>query len=112
MNAPGSSAEELASGQRLVILAVVLNFAAVLLRFAIGDLAAVVAVAAVVSAIVGLVKVGSGFGYSVGLRVLLIILILIPLVGLVTLLVLNAKVTRALKAAGYEVGLLGARTRD
>jgi len=33
----------------------------------------------------------------------------VPLVGLITLLVLNAKATNRLREAGYQVGLLGAR---
>lgn len=34
--------------------------------------------------------------------------LIIPLIGLITLLILNSKATAALRAAGYKVGLLGA----
>jgi hypothetical protein len=34
---------------------------------------------------------------------------MVPCVGLITLLVVNAKATSILKAAGLKVGLLGAR---
>jgi hypothetical protein len=47
--------------------------------------------------------------YGAGVGVLLGILTMVPCVGLITLLVVNAKATSILKAAGLKVGLLGAR---
>jgi hypothetical protein len=47
--------------------------------------------------------------YGAGVGVLLGILTMVPCVGLITLLVVNAKATNILKAAGLKVGLLGAR---
>ncbi|MEQ8789243.1 MAG: hypothetical protein RIC55_23315 [Pirellulaceae bacterium] len=46
--------------------------------------------------------------YSTGVGVLLGILTLIPCVGLIVLLVINAKATGVLKQNGIKVGLLGA----
>ena len=67
----------------------------------------VVIVAAVVG-LVGLFRLAAGMRYAVGWRILLAALMLIPLVGLITLLILNSRATKALRAGGYEVGLLGA----
>jgi hypothetical protein len=47
-------------------------------------------------------------GYAVGWRVLLAVLMVIPLIGLITLVILNSRATKALRAGGYKVGLLGA----
>ena len=50
--------------------------------------------------------------YGVGVGILVGILTLIPCVGLITLLVVNAKATTILRAAGLKVGLLGASVPD
>jgi hypothetical protein len=46
--------------------------------------------------------------YSVGTGVVLAILTLLPLIGLIMLLIINAKATNVLKSRGYSVGFLGA----
>ena len=56
----------------------------------------------------GILRISSGLGYGTGTKVILVILMFVPLVGLITLLVLNAKATNRLREAGYKVGLLGA----
>jgi hypothetical protein len=50
--------------------------------------------------------------YSTGTGIFLGILVLIPLIGLITLLVINSKATNILKQHGIGVGLLGARDAD
>lgn len=50
--------------------------------------------------------------YSTGMGVLLGILTLIPCVGLIVLLIINAKATNTLKSHGIHVGLLGASSSD
>lgn len=50
--------------------------------------------------------------YSTGMGVLLGILTLIPCVGLIVLLIINAKATSTLKSHGIHVGLLGASSSD
>jgi len=47
--------------------------------------------------------------YGTALGVLLGILTIIPLVGLIILLIVNAKAIKILRAAGIDVGLLGAK---
>jgi hypothetical protein len=101
--------EKVASGQKLIIYAILVNFLTVGLQAAIGEIAGLLAIVAIVMSLIGMFRLASGLGYSTGAKVLLVILLLIPLIGLITLLVLNSRATKALKAAGYTVGLLGAQ---
>jgi hypothetical protein len=50
--------------------------------------------------------------YGVGVGILLGILTFAPCIGLITLLIVNAKATAILKEAGLKVGLLGAKVPD
>ena len=58
---------------------------------------------------IGVYRIARGLGCPMWLRVLLLLLLFIPLVGLLVLASLNARATRRLRDAGYQVGLLGAR---
>lgn len=99
--------EQVASGQKLVIYALLLYLAAILLQLLIGDLAALLFLAVLVMSLIGVVRIGSGLGYGVGSRVVLVIAMFLPLVNLITLLLLNARAIRRLRAAGYRVGFFG-----
>lgn len=104
----GASHDNLASGQRLIILAILINAATLALRYISPLLAIVVGIAAVVLAIIGLLRLSDGLGYSTGMKGLLIVLFFIPLVSLITLLILNSRATKILREAGYRVGFFGA----
>ena len=109
---PASAAqpiEKVASGQKLIIYAILVQFLTIGLQAAFGDIAGLVAIVAVIMSLVGMFRLASGLGSSTGVKILLVILLLVPLVGLMTLLVLNSRATKALRNAGYKVGLLGAR---
>ena len=84
-------------------------FAAVALQGVLGLFAALLLVLVVCAALVGTFKLCTGMGFSMASRVILLVLMFVPLVSLIVLLVLNAKATARLRAAGYHVGLLGAR---
>ncbi|MEQ1512560.1 MAG: hypothetical protein ABL934_07765 [Lysobacteraceae bacterium] len=101
--------EEIAAGQKLVIYAILTYFLAAASRMAIGPLAFVVVLVALGLAIAGTLKLGSGLGFSTVNKAICVVLMFVPLVGLIMLLVLNTKATSRLRAAGYTVGLLGAR---
>jgi hypothetical protein len=106
---PGRALSNVASGQKLIITAILLNLLSWVLKAAAGGGAGLAAgVVAVVVGLVGLLRLASGMGYAVGWRVLLVVLMVIPLVGLVTLVILNSRATKALRAGGYRVGLMGA----
>ena len=106
---PSDSADlqQIASGQKLIIYSIILNFLTMAARNSSG-LALVLSLVAVVMAIVGIVRLCGGFGHSTGTKVLLVIGCLVPLVNLVILVVLSVKATSRLREAGYKVGLLGA----
>lgn len=101
--------EKVASGQKLIIYAILVQFLTVGLQLAFGDIAGLVGIIAIVMSLLGMFRLASGLGYSIGVKIVVVILLLVPLVGLITLLVLNSRATKALRGAGYKVGLLGAR---
>ena len=105
---PSVAAEKLASGQKLLIYAILLNLGSLVVAFVFAPLAPLATIAALVLSIIGIVRLGAGFGFSVVVRILLCILMLVPLVNLIALLVLNSRATTRLREAGYTVGLLGA----
>ncbi len=100
--------ESVRSGQRMIIFGILAYFAAIIIQFVIGPFAAVGLLVSLILGLIGIVRLSSGLGYHVGLVVLFVILMIIPLVGLVTLLILNSKATKVLREHGYRVGLLGA----
>lgn len=59
--------------------------------------------------LIGFFCIGKGFGYSTVMSVLLCTCWLIPGVNLIVFFYLLLKSTKVLKAAGYSVGLLGAK---
>jgi uncharacterized membrane protein YhhN len=107
--AAATRTRDIAAGQRLIIAALLLNIASAVLQLTLGDAAFAVGLLSAVLATVGLVRLGRGLGYSIPRRIVLIVLASIPLVGLITLLILNAKATKALRGSGISVGLFGAR---
>jgi hypothetical protein len=107
---PGSgSLNEVAEGQRWIIYAILVNVAAIVLRTAVSDVWALLGLVSAGLAIVGVIRLATGLGYSTGIKVLLVILVFIPVVSLITLAILSSRATTALKAGGYKVGLLGAK---
>lgn len=100
--------EEIASGQKLVIYAILVNFATIVLQVVVGRIAGLLGIASLVMSVVGIIRVGRGMGFGRGSRMLLVVAMFVPLVNLITLLVLNARATTLLRNAGYKVGLLGA----
>jgi len=107
-----SSLGDVASGQKLVIYAILLYFLAAALRTAVGPialLALLALLACLVMSWTGIYKIARGLDYPVGWRIVLLVLMLVPLVGLLVLVLLSSKATSRLRKAGYSVGLLGAR---
>ncbi|MFC1764370.1 hypothetical protein ACFL6U_20145 [Planctomycetota bacterium] len=103
------SIEEAAAGQKLIICAILINYITIGLQLIIGNIAGLLGIVAIAMALVGFFSLASALGYSTGVKIGLTILLLVPLVGLITLLVLNSKATKVLRKAGYKVGLLGAK---
>lgn len=106
MDEPGI--DEVASAQKLIIYAILAYFVAGAIRVSMGPVGLLVALGALVMGLVGTYRLCSGLGFSMASRIILLVLMFVPLVSLIVLLVLNAKATAKLRAAGYRVGLLGA----
>jgi len=104
-----SSAKEIASAQKLVIYAFILNLVFNLLLRTGSPLMLVPALAVSVFAVVSVYRLALALGYAMALRILFVVLMFVPLASLIVLLMLISRATKALRAAGYEVGLLGAR---
>ncbi len=100
--------EQVASAQKLIIFSILAYFAGAAARTFLGPIGLLLVLGAVLMGLIGTFRLCSGLGYSMLLRVILIVLMFVPLVSLIVLLVLNAKATARLRAAGYHVGLLGA----
>jgi hypothetical protein len=100
--------EQVASAQKLIIYSILAYFGGALVRAWLGPIGLLVFVCAILMGLVGTFRLCSALGYSMAVRVILIVLLFVPLVSLIVLLVLNAKATGRLRAAGYHVGLLGA----
>lgn len=108
----GRGLSKVASGQRLIIYAILLNLLSLVVKGTAGDVPGLaVGIVATVLGLVGVFRLASGMGYAVGWRVFLAVLMVIPLIGLITLVFLNSRATKALRARGYKVGLLGASRR-
>ena len=102
-----------AQGQRTLAISILLSFVA----RAIGNvpdvpvfLAYAIAAAVLIYAISGVLKICSGFAYSMNAKLALMFCSSVPLLGIFTWVYLSIKTTRRLRAAGYQVGLFGART--
>jgi hypothetical protein len=116
-----SSIENVVSGQKMIIYSIpLILFAHLFLGTRIAGEAdfgmlldsfgAFLILVSYVIAFLGLLRVASGLGYSPLNMLILIVVAFIPLFNLLNLLAVNARATRALKSAGYKVGLFGART--
>ncbi|KZC36997.1 MULTISPECIES: hypothetical protein [Rhodanobacter] len=99
---------QVASAQKLIIYSILAYFAGAAARVWLGPVGVLVVLAAALMGLIGTFRLCSGLGYSMLVRVILIVLMFVPLISLIVLLVLNAKATARLRAAGYHVGLLGA----
>jgi hypothetical protein len=106
---PDDRIDDIADGQRMIIFAILLNIATAIVVTTVAEIFGLIGIGAVVLAIIGLLNVASGLGYSTGVKVLLIVLVFVPIASLLMLVIVNGKATEALKAHGFKVGLLGAR---
>lgn len=101
--------DDVAYGQKNVVYATALYFAAAALAQVMGLLAFGAIVICIGLAWSGIYRIGRGLKYPLWLRLVFLALMLVPLVGLLALLFLNNRATARLKQAGFSVGLLGAR---
>ncbi|MDR2112792.1 MAG: hypothetical protein LBQ62_06815 [Candidatus Accumulibacter sp.] len=101
----------IAAGQRMMVFAVLVSLLAMPLRAVTGEFTLAISIVTAILAVVGVVRLTRGLGHSVPVCILCAILMIVPLLNLIVMLILNARATRRLRAAGYRVGLLGAKPR-
>jgi len=102
------SIESIASGQKFFIYAILLSFVFHILKGELDNVAWLAGIAAFVLALLGIFRLVSGFNCSNRIKILLVVAMLVPYVNIVLLLMLNSRANKALRAAGYKVGLFGA----
>lgn len=101
--------KSLASGQKLIIYAILVYF----LAFAAGQVSPIVAMVLVFASfalsVVGLLKVLVLLNVHIVFKILYFLLLFLPLLNILALLSINARATKMLRKGGYKVGLLGAK---
>jgi predicted neutral ceramidase superfamily lipid hydrolase len=107
-------AEQVCSGQKLAIWAILLNLISIpLLLTPEGALIRVpLVLAAIVLAVLGIVRMSRALGINLMIIVLMAMAMVIPMVSLVILLIVNARASRFLREHGYTVGMFGATKNE
>ncbi|GHA20309.1 hypothetical protein GCM10008090_32890 [Arenicella chitinivorans] len=100
--------EKMATGQKLVIYAVLLYFVSAGLRLYIGPLAVLPVLVSLIMSLVGLYKVLAARQSHIVVKIILFVLLFVPLINILVLLSINSRATKALREAGYTVGFMGA----
>lgn len=106
-----SQLREIAKYQRLVLWSVLANLLSIFV-ISIQGLGVLISIALAVFQIYSLYKLANSLKESTVSIALFIIGLFIPLVGLLVLLYINSKATKALQNAGIKVGLMGANPDD
>lgn len=73
-------------------------------------LAYAISAAVLFYAISGVLKICSGFAYTMNRKLVLMFCSSVPLIGIICWIYLSIKITRRLRAAGFEVGLFGVKS--
>ncbi len=107
----GVDLDKAASGQRILALGILLTIAANAAARSGMSQGVVFAMfgALGVYSLVGVVRLASGLGKPTGGTIFYMVLTFVPLVSLAAWIVLSMQATKLLRAAGWRVGLLGAR---
>lgn len=107
----GQDLDKAARGQRMLVFSILGGFVVNAMAGAkLNDIAVLAATCVLlVYSLLGVVRLASGLGRSTGATIVFMVLTFVPLVNILTWIVLSMRATRALRAAGWEVGLLGAK---
>ncbi|HYI00655.1 hypothetical protein [Hyalangium sp.] len=100
--------EQLASGQKLIIKAILVYLATMVLITAVGSIAVPLGGLAFGLGFLGVIQIVTGLRMPMTVKLPMVLFMFVPLVGLIVLLILNSRATSALRAAGYRVGFFGA----
>lgn len=100
-----------ASGQRIIIISLLVSIVASMLRVQIGDIAMIISIGATMVSVVGAVRLAAALGRSTLSQVFYGIAMILPLINLITMLILSSQANKSLRDGGYKIGLLGAKSR-
>ncbi len=100
--------EHVAEGQKMIVYAILVQVTCFILQIVVHPILGVFALFGAVLSIVGVFRLASGLGFSIGMKLAFVLFMFIPCLNLIILLALNSRATEALRGAGYKVGLLGA----
>lgn len=103
------SIKDVALGQRLMILAIVVNIVAYIATRSMAILGLLLAVVGLALAVTGMIRATNGLGFSTPRKLLYVIGLFVPLVALIVLATVSAEATKLLRANGYQVGFFGAK---
>ena len=102
--------KEVATGQRLMILAIGVNIVAYIVSSRVDEIIGLVlALAGLAIAITGVIRATSGLGFSTPRKVFYVIGLAIPVIALIVLAMVSAEATKTLRANGHKVGFFGAK---
>lgn len=108
----GAREWQVARGQKIIIYCILLHFVlgAIERQHALPDLVLLgLSILVAAWSLLGVVRISSGLQRSQGQKILFMVLMFFPLINLIVLVYLSVKATRLLRAAGWSVGLFGAR---
>lgn len=112
--------EQVRTGQRLVIWAILLYFGIAalsavssqkpdpLVMIVIGGMMVLAMLTMLVLSVMGMFRIWAGLNTHIVIRILLFVLMFVPLAGLLILVRTSSNATKRLRENGYRVGLLGA----
>lgn len=101
---------EVATGQRMLILAIGVNLVAYIVSNWVHPIVGLlVGLVALTIALIGVIRATSALGFSTPRKAIYVIGLLIPVVSLIVLAAVSAEATKALRANGYKVGFFGAK---
>jgi hypothetical protein len=102
--------QNVAMGQRLMILAIAVNIVAYVVTNAVDPIIGLlVGLGGLALAITGVLRATTGLGFSTSRKAMYVIGLFIPVVALIVLAVVSGEATKVLRANGYEVGFFGAK---
>ena len=102
--------KDVAMGQRLMIVAIIVNIVAYIIWNKVEILGLVIGLVGLGLAITGVVRATRGLSLSTTRTVIYYIIgLFIPIIALIVLAMVSSEATKALRANGYEVGFFGAK---
>jgi hypothetical protein len=99
----------IANGQKPLIYAALAYFVIVALVTTVSGQLGLLVIVPFVMALVGVVRVLIGLGSHVVIKIVYITIMFLPILNILALASGSARATKAMRKAGYKVGLLGAK---